>query len=55
MRHIVSNRVRYQFYPIRVRSNARYLLVFAQHQETCGVSRDDLLIERPLYALYRSR
>ena len=55
MRHIVSNRVRYQFYPIYVRSKARYLLVFAQHQETCGVSRDDLLIERPLYALYRSR
>ena len=55
MRHIVSNRVRYQFYPIYVRSKARYLLAFAQHQETCGVSRDDLLIERPLYALYRSR
>ncbi len=55
MRHIISNRVRYQFYPIRVRSKARYLLVFAQHQETCRVTRDGLLIERPLYALYRSR
>jgi len=54
-RHIISNRVRYQFYPIYVRSKARYRLVFAQHQETCGVSRDDLLIERPLYALYRAR
>ena len=54
-RHIVSNRVRYQFYPIRVRSKARYVLVFAQHQEACGASRDDLLIERQLYALYRSR
>lgn len=55
MRHIVSNRVRYQFYPIYVRSKARYLLVFARHQEPCEVTRDDLLIERPLYALYRFR
>jgi hypothetical protein len=53
-RHIMSNRVRYQFYPIRVLTKASIVLAFAGHEETCGVSPGDRLMGRPLYTLYRS-
>lgn len=53
-RHIMSNRVRYQFYPIKVLPKAKTLLAFSGREQTCGVSPEDRLVDRPLYTLYRS-